>query len=139
MTMRPLRFQDFVLDLVKNTPGVTRVQTLTEAGSARHPYGLAITTSAGEARWQILGQLASGEKHTGADVPVTGEPLPTGPNPTAGDSAEAWLAAVITNTQCPEIASIDRWSTQSSKRPQHGLTVGFHNGARAFVRQIAAR
>jgi hypothetical protein len=136
--MRPARFQDFVLDLVKNTPGVTSVQTLTEAGSTSYPYGLAVTTSAGEARWQILGQLASGEKHTDPDLPVKGEPLPPGPNPAVGDSAEGWLAAVITNTRCPEIASVDRWSTQAGKQPRHGLTIDFHNGARAFVRQIAA-
>lgn len=136
--MRPARFQTFALDLVRNTPGITHVQTLTEDGSTRYPYGLAITTSAGEARWQIVGQLASGEKHTDPDTAVNGEPLPVGPEPAAGDSAEAWLAAVITTSRCPEIAGIDRWSTQDDKRPRHGLTINFHNGARAFVRQIAA-
>ncbi|MEV4975583.1 hypothetical protein [Streptomyces scopuliridis] len=132
--MRPERFQAFTLDCVKNTPGA-RIQTLAEAGNSTYPYGLAIATPAGEARWQIYGRLATSERHTDPDVPVTGTPVPAGPPPSPDDSAEAWLAAVLARAQSPEIVSIDRWSTRPGKN-EAGITVTFHNGACAFVRQI---
>ncbi|MGW6602276.1 hypothetical protein [Streptomyces sp. NPDC055036] len=132
--MRPDRFEAFALDLVKNTPDASHVQTLAETGHTKYPRGLAITTAAGVARWQIIGQLAPGERHADADVPVTGEPVPAGP-PAHGGSAEAWLAAVLTRAQSPEIASIDRWSTRPGKN-KPGITVTFHNRARAFIRQV---
>lgn len=134
--MRPARFQDLVLDLAKNTPGTVRVQSMDEAGETRYPYGLIITTASGEARWQIIGQLADGEKHTQADTPVEYDPLPAGPEPQPGDNPEAWLAAVISRSESREIASVTRWSTREGERPDnYGLTVVFHNGAKAFVRK----
>ncbi|MEV5675057.1 MULTISPECIES: hypothetical protein [unclassified Streptomyces] len=135
--MRPARFQDFVLDLVKNTPGVTRVQTAAEAGESRFPFGLVIVAAAGESRWQIIGQLAAGEKHEHADVPVAYDALPAWGEPQAGDNAEAWLAAVIGRSESREIASITRWSTREDERPDNlGMTVEFNNGAKAFVRKV---
>ncbi|MEU3836156.1 hypothetical protein [Streptomyces microflavus] len=134
--MRPARFQDFVLDLAKNTPGVTRVQTVAEAGENRFPFGLVIVTAGSETRWQIIGQLADGEKHDMADTPVEYDPLAAGPEPQTGDSPEAWLAAVIGRSESREIASITRWSTREGERPDNlGLTVAFNNGAKAFVRK----
>ncbi|MFE4915855.1 hypothetical protein ACFRCX_30590 [Streptomyces sp. NPDC056652] len=132
--MRPDRFQAFTLDIVKNTPDA-RVQTLTEAGIDTYPYGLAIVTPAGEARWQIYGRLATSERHTDPDAPVTSTPVPAGAPPSPGDSPEGWLAAVLAQAQSPEIASIDRWSTRPGKN-KAGITVAFHNGVRAFIRQI---
>ncbi|MFJ1580440.1 hypothetical protein [Streptomyces sp. NPDC088182] len=132
--MRSARFHDFVLDLVKNAPGV-RVQTLAEAGDTKHPRGLAITTQDGEARWQIIGQLAEGEKHEDADVPVAGDPIQGWQEPNLGH-AEGWLAAVIARSESPEIASIERWSTRPGDEKRHGMTIVFHNGAKAFVRKI---
>ncbi|MEU6016892.1 hypothetical protein ABZ826_23440 [Streptomyces sp. NPDC047515] len=134
--MRPARFQDYTLDLAKNTPGTIRVQTLTEAGDTQHPYGLAITTSSGEARWQIIGQLAEGEKHDHNDVGVKDIPPPAGTAPKPGDHPEAWLAAVIAQTECLEIASIERWSTREGQDHQSGLTIVFHNTAKVFARQL---
>lgn len=131
--MRPTRFEAFVLDLAKNTPGVTRVQTLADAGDTTHPFGLAVTTGNGEARWQIIGQLAPGEKHDQPDAPVNGEPFTAGAEP--GD-AEVWLAAVIGRAECPEIANVERWSTRAGGKGGPGLTVRFHNGAKVFVRKI---
>lgn len=133
--MRSARFHAFVLDLVKNSPDTARVQTLAEAGDTTHPRGLAITTEAGEVRWQFVGQLADGEKHTDTDVPVSGDPVQGWDEPKPGDH-EGWLAAVIARAESPEIASIDRWSTRPGEENRRGLTVLFHNGARAFVRKI---
>ncbi|WP_329423968.1 hypothetical protein [Streptomyces sp. NBC_01268] len=134
--MRPQRFTDYVLDLTKNTPGVTRVQTLAEAGDTKHPFGLAITATGRETRWQVTGQLPDGAKHEGfADTSVTGTPAPAMGDPAAADSPEAWFAAVLAAAECAEIATIERWSTAENPTSQ-GVTVGFHNGARVFVRQL---
>ncbi|MEV7679510.1 hypothetical protein AB0O64_13265 [Streptomyces sp. NPDC088341] len=133
--MRPARFQDFTLDLAKNSPGVTRVQTLADSGDTKYAFGVAITTGDGEARWQIMGQLAEGEKHEHADVPVNGDPAQAVADPAPGDH-EGWLAAAIARAESPEIASIERWSTRPGQGNSRGLTIAFHNGARAFVRQL---
>ncbi|AXG78746.1 hypothetical protein [Streptomyces paludis] len=137
--MRPPRFQDFVLDLVKNTPGVTRVQSLSEAGDTTHPFGLAIAAAGDEVRWQIIGQLATGEKHDGPDTPVNSEPVPALPaeagEPDPSDH-EGWLYAVLVRAGSSEIAGIARWSTRDDAGKARGLTLDFHNGARAFVRRI---
>lgn len=136
--MRPARFTDFVTDLVKNQPTASRVQSLAEVGGYDpHLLGVAISTPAGEARWQFIGQLAPGEKHEHADTPAQGTPAPAGVTPGVADSAEAWLAAAVAQAECPEIAAIERWSTREGERPgHHGMTVAFHNGARIFARQL---
>lgn len=135
--MRPQRFTDYVLDLVKNAPSVSRVQTLAEAGDTEHPYGLAITTAAGETRWQFVGQLPDGAKHIDfLDEPVNGDPAPALGDPASADSPEAWLAAVVAHAACPEIATIERWSTAQEPGSQRGVTFAFHNGAKIFARQL---
>lgn len=136
--MRPARFADFVIDVVKNQPTASRVQTLAEVGDTKHPFGVAITTAAGEARWQFVGQLPEGAKHdTFGDAPVTGEPAPAGAAPQPGDIPEAWLAAALAQAEDPEIAAIERWSTrEGERRGNFGVTVRFHNGARIFARQL---
>ncbi|MEU6480782.1 hypothetical protein ABZ858_28675 [Streptomyces sp. NPDC047017] len=126
--MRPATFQAFLLDTFKNAPGVTRVQTLAEAGDTKHPYGVAVVTSDGESRWQIIGQLAEGERHEHKEQPVQGAPGTwTGPD----SGPIGFLGAALGRAECPEIAQL-----ASYKDPSAGLTVTFHNGARAFVRLI---
>ncbi|MEU8759383.1 hypothetical protein [Streptomyces sp. NPDC048659] len=135
--MRPQRFTDYVLDLAKNTPGVTRVQTLAEAGDTNCPFGLAISAQGSETRWQFTGQLPDGAKHEGfTDEPVTGTPAPAIGDPASADTPEAWFAAVIAAAESPEVAAVERWSTRPEPGSQRGVTVSFHNGARIFARQI---
>ncbi|MFE9659151.1 hypothetical protein [Streptomyces sp. NPDC005955] len=136
--MRPSRFTDFVIDLVKNQPTASRVQTLAEAGDKQHPRGVVITTATGETRWQFVGQLPEGAKHDSFDdAPVTDAAPPTGESPQSDDLPEAWFAAVLTRSENAEIASVERWSTREGERAgNHGLTVHFHNGARIFARQL---
>ncbi|MFE6223344.1 hypothetical protein [Streptomyces sp. NPDC057854] len=135
--MRPQRFIDYVLDVVKNHPTVSRVQTLAEAGDSKHPFGLAITTSSGETRWQFTGQLPDGAKHEGfADEPVTGAPVPHLGDPAAASSPEEWLAAVLAQAECPEISRIERWSAREGAGSQRGATLSFYDGSRIFARQL---
>ncbi|BAU83471.1 hypothetical protein SLA_2545 [Streptomyces laurentii] len=105
--MRPQRFSDLMLDLAKNEPTASRVQTLTKAGDTEHPFGLTITLASGESRWQFTGQLPG----------------------------EAWLVAVLATAECPEIKAIERWSTRATTGGRKGLTATFHNGVRIFARR----
>ncbi|MFJ4683747.1 hypothetical protein ACIQNG_36225 [Streptomyces sp. NPDC091377] len=131
--MRPRRFAAFALDVLKNTPGVTQVQALEDANT---PNGIAVTANGTETRWGIVGQLAEGERHEHEEQPVQGAPA-AWTEPTPGDSAEGWLAAAIGRAESPEIARIERWSTREGARPDfQGITVFFHNTARAFVRKL---
>lgn len=135
--MRPQRFADYMVDLAKNTPGVTRVQTLAEVGDTRHPFGVAITTTFGETRWQFTGQLPDGAKHEGfADEPVTGAPAPAVGDPATATVPEEWFAAALAHGDSAEISTIERWSTRPEPGSQKGVTATFHNGARIFARQL---
>ncbi|MFJ5935486.1 hypothetical protein [Streptomyces sp. NPDC093071] len=133
--MRPQRFSDFVVDIVKNSPTADGVRTLAESGDTKHPFGVVVTVGTTETRWQFTGQLPEGAKHEGfLDEPVTGAPVPAGEPPRKTDSPEAWLAAALAQAASPEISSVERWSTQPEAASQQGLTLTFHNGARIFAR-----
>lgn len=134
--MRPEIFQDFVLDLVKNAPGVQQTQTLEAVGEHRHPYGIAIVLDGRESRWQIVGQLAEGEKHGTAAATVEGAPAAYTAVDSSG-SADAWLASVIGAAESAQIERIDVWSARQTADPKNlGFTVRFHNGQRVFVRKL---
>ena len=129
--MRPNRFEAFLLDTLKNTPSITRVQTLAEAGDTKHPHGVAVTGPGGETRWQILGQLADGERHAHDEQPVEGQPA-VWADAAPADGPVAFLAAAIGRAECPEIARIEPFKESASE----GVICFFHNGARAYVRKL---
>ncbi|WP_432158413.1 hypothetical protein [Streptomyces sp. bgisy153] len=135
--MRPERFQDWLIDTVKNTPGADRVQSLAEAGDTKHPCGLAVTRGGREERWQITHQLADGEKHEHEESRVEGVPY-SAPVPQPGGAADLWLAGVIGAAESPEIARVERWTERpdATDATQAGLTVFHHSGARNFVRPL---
>lgn len=124
------------MECAKNTPGVTRVQTLAEAGDTKHPFGFVVTIGSSETGWQVTGQLAEGAKHDTPTAEIDGAPAPW-KDTTVTDGGEEWLAAAIGRAESPTIADIKRWSTREGVRPGHaGVTVTFHNGERVFVRRI---
>lgn len=133
--MRPQTFQEYIVGLVKDTPGVQRAQTLGEAGETRQPYGLACVVDGRDVKWQILGQLADGEKHDTPAAPVEGQPAAyTAAD--SGSSPDAWLAGLIGASESPQIAKLGVWSATPGSRDDHiGVTVYFHNGQRVFVRK----
>jgi hypothetical protein len=134
--MRIKPFQEFLLGTLKTMPGVTKVQTLEEAGDTQHPCGVAATVGGRETHWQITGQLADGEKHDTPAADVDGQPA-AWTDTTVQDGGEEWLAAAIGRAESTKIARIERWSTREGTRPDYlGVTVFFHNGAKAFVRKI---
>ncbi|MEU3418148.1 hypothetical protein AB0F39_06310 [Streptomyces murinus] len=134
--MRPERFQDWLIDTVKNTPGVSRVQSLAETGDSKHPFGIALTRGNREEQWQITHQLADGEKHEHEEQPVKDAPF-TSAAPQSGDAADVWLTGAIGAAECPEIARVERWADRSEGgSSQAGLTVFHHNNSRNFVRPL---
>jgi len=126
--MRPLEYRDYLVDLLKNSPDVQRVEVL-ENGP--YPYALAATAAGREQRWQVIGQLADGAKHSDATPSVEGQP-PSFTAAPVGGAADAWLAGVIGAAEPVDTERIEVWS--SRKGASQGLTVFFRNGERAFVR-----
>ncbi|SES47716.1 hypothetical protein SAMN04487983_106510 [Streptomyces sp. yr375] len=129
--MRPLDYRDYLVDLLKNTPDVQRVDII-EGGP--HPYALAVTAAGSEQRWQIIGQLAEGAKHDTPTAAVHGQPAEWTTAPANGP-ADAWLAAVIGAADSPDTRLLEVWSTREEKTSE-GVTVFFHNGERAFLRKF---
>ncbi|MFD4572575.1 hypothetical protein ACFWNK_06660 [Streptomyces sp. NPDC058417] len=128
--MRPADLRDHLVDLLKNTPDVQRVEVM---DSGPHPYAVTATVAGKEHTWQVIGQLADGAKHDTPTAPVHGEPAVYTAAPIT-DAPDAWLGGVIGAAEAPDTQRIDVWSTRGNADP--GLTVFFHNGERAFVRLV---
>ncbi|MFJ9012304.1 hypothetical protein [Streptomyces canus] len=129
--MRPLEYRDFLVDVLKNTPGVQRVEVL-EGGP--YPFALAATVGGRELRWQVIGQLAEGAKHDTPTAAVQGA-LPAFEDAPTGGAPDAWLAGVIGGAEPADTERVEVWSAREGK-DDAGLTVHFHNGERAFVRLV---
>ncbi|QTD97008.1 hypothetical protein [Streptomyces cyanogenus] len=129
--MRPADYRDFLVDVLKNTPDVQKVDVW-EGGP--YPYALAVTAAGREQRWQIIGQLAEGAKHDHATAAVEGAPASFQAAPVSA-TPDAWLAGVIGAAESADTERIDVWSAREGDQ-RKGLTVFFHNGERAFVRLV---
>jgi hypothetical protein len=128
--MRPADYRDYLVDLLKNSPDVQKVDVI-EGGP--YPYALAASAAGREHRWQVIGQLADGAKHDTPTAPVnSGPPAFTAAPPSA--APDAWLAGVIGAAEPADTERIDVWSARG--KGSAGLTVSFHNGERAFVRLV---
>lgn len=127
--MRPREYRDTLIDLLQRTPNVQKVQAL-ENGP--YPYALAVTVAGREQRWQVIGQLAEGAKHDTPTAAVHSGP-PAYTNAPVDGAADAWLAGVI---GAAEPADTDRFKVWSHNGGKPGVTVFFHNGERAFLRQV---
>ncbi|MFE2710570.1 hypothetical protein ACFXKI_00915 [Streptomyces mirabilis] len=127
--MRPLDYRDFLVDVLKNTPTVQRVEVLE---SGKQPFALAATVGGRESRWQVIGQLADGAKHDTPTAPIQSGP-PAFKAAPADAAPDAWLAGVIGAAEPADTERIEVWSAREGKQDA-GLTVFFHNGERAFVR-----
>ncbi|AVH59969.1 MULTISPECIES: hypothetical protein [Streptomyces] len=129
--MRPLEYRDFLVDVLKNTPGVQRVEVLEDGP---YPFALAVSVGGRELHWQVIGQLAEGAKHDSPTAAVQGGP-PAFVEAPVGGAPDAWLAGVIGAAEPVDTESIEVWSVREGKNDP-GLTVFFHNGERAFVRLV---
>lgn len=129
--MRPQDYRDYLVDLLKNTSDVQRVEVL-EGG--KYPYALSTTVGGKERRWQVIGQLADGAKHGTPTAAVESGPPGYMTAPVDG-APDAWLAGVIGAAEPADTERLEVWSTRK-KESDPGVTVFFHNGERAFVRLI---
>lgn len=129
--MRPAEYRDHLVDLLKNTPNVQKVNVIEDSP---HPYALSATVAGREHRWQVIGQLAEGAKHDIPTPAVHGQPAAFQQTP-ASASPDAWLGAVIGAAESPDTRQIDVWSARTD-RDSLGLTVFFHNGEKAFLRHV---
>lgn len=129
--MRPLEYRDYLVDLLKNTPGVQRVEV---QESGKYPFALAATVGGRELRWQIIGQLADGARHETPTAAIQSGP-PAFTEAPIGGAPDAWLAGVIGAAEPVDTERIEVWSAREGKN-EPGITVFFHNGERAFVRLI---
>lgn len=127
--MRPAEYRDYLVDLLKNSSDVQRVEVL-ESGP--YPYALAATVAGRERRFQVIGQLADGAKHDTATPAVEGQPPAYSAAPVTA-APDAWLAGVIGAAEPVDTERIEVWSSRKDAGSQ-GLTVFFRNGERAFVR-----
>ncbi len=129
--MRPAEYRDHLVDLLKNTSDVQRVEVLEDGP---YPYALAATVAGKERRWQVIGQLADGAKHETPTAAVEGQPPAFQAAPVSA-APDAWLAGVIGQAEPVDTERIDVWSAREGK-DSTGLTVFFRNGERAFVRLV---
>lgn len=129
--MRPAEYRDHLVDLLKNSPDVQKVQVIE---SGKHPYALAATVAGKERRWQVIGQLADGAKHDSPTAAVHNGPPAWTAAPVSG-APDAWLAGVVGAAEPADVDRLEVWSARQRKS-EPGLTVFFHNGERAFVRLL---
>lgn len=129
--MRPAEFRDYLVDLLKNSSDVQRVEVL---DNGPYPYALAATVAGREHRFQVIGQLAEGAKHDTPTAPVHGQPAPFAVAPVTA-APDAWLGGVIGASEAPDTRQIDVWSAREGGK-NVGLTIFFHNGEKAYVRHV---
>jgi hypothetical protein len=128
--MRAAEYRDLLVDLLKNTPDVQKVNVV-EGGP--YPFAFSATVAGREQRWQVMQQLAEGAKHEPVTPAVHGAPASFTVAPVSAPP-DAWLGGVIGATEAPDAQRIDVWTVRGKQDP--GLTVFFHNGERAFVRLV---
>ena len=127
--MRPADYRDHLVDLLKNSPDVQRVEV---PDGGPYPYALTATVAGKDHRWQIIGQLADGAKHDTPSTPVEGQP-PAWTDAPVSAAPDAWLAGVIGRSEPVDVERLKVWSADPAKSSA-GVTVFFRNGERAFVR-----
>lgn len=133
--MRPERFQDWLVKTLQDRPGVTRVQTLADAGVSKYRYGVAVVRNGREEQWQIMHQFADGERNDSSEQPVEGTPYSTRA-PESDAAPDVWMAGAIGAAECPEIVRTERWTDRPAPSSQAGVTAFFHNGSRDFIRPL---
>lgn len=133
--MRPMRFEEFAVELARKDPGAGKAMRLKETGESKYPYGLAVLLEGREARWQIIAQSAAGDDFEQPEQRVEGEPADLeGPR---AEGPEGWLAELLARSGSKEITSIEQWSLREDPNDRrNGLTVEFYSGAKIYARAL---
>lgn len=139
--MRPLRFQQLLLDAASGIPGVVRAATLADAGHTTHPFGIAVEAGGRTTKWQVVGLSAPGDQYSQPERdPVLGEKLPARETPELTSdlaTVERALVAAVLAADAGEIAAVDIYSGQPTPPAVgHGATFGFHDGSKVFLNAV---
>ncbi|TXS50141.1 hypothetical protein [Streptomyces sp. t39] len=131
--MRLQRAYEHLLDTLTKTPGV---HAAVPWDRTEHTRGVHVTLDHGHQLWiGITVAAAPGDKGTGPDIPVTGEPPAPLPSPEPDTrpltpaTAQTFLTAALANTGNAETDTVYGY-TPAATRP--GVGIRFHSGARAF-------
>ncbi|WP_354643888.1 hypothetical protein [Kitasatospora camelliae] len=144
--MRPARFESLLADAARHIPVVDGVKTLADAGHTEHPFGVVThLTDGAQVWWSFTAMGRPGDSYREEEAPPVSGPhpevaevpaAPTGSIPMA--YLEAALAAALLDVDHnSEIKGVTRFSEGEGSIP-FGLTVDFHDGAKAFVNSLAA-
>ncbi|KIZ16868.1 hypothetical protein [Streptomyces natalensis] len=140
--MRPQRLMEFVAETLTNAPEVQRAVPWQEGGV--RPYGVQVTFLTGAELWLgVMAQAAPGESYDEPEVPVTAEPPAEVAVPELLEggkvtplSAEAYIAAVLTNSGSAEIKRAYGYSegaTMTRPTSAPGVGLEFHSAGRGFL------
>lgn len=153
--MRKNRFNDWITSLVDaNLPaGVKRIDWA-ETGITKdkeigeHTTGLVLQSPAGGTAYLawVIGHYGMGENSDDEEEIVEGAPPervdPVELTPTSDGrirclDLEAWLAALVVNSQSPEIKQVERSSALREQRPAStqpfGITIWWHSANRTYT------
>lgn len=146
--MRPARFESILHDLLHQDAQVKDVQTVRDAGYARHPYGLVVTYSTGaRALLQIVTTAAEGDSYAQPEQVIEGEHAPA-PVPVPEvfdggkvrlDRADKHLAALVLGSGSREVAAVEVFSDRETPGAvRYGLKATFHDTSRVYVYVVHA-
>ncbi|MFF3547060.1 hypothetical protein ACFYXD_35145 [Streptomyces platensis] len=140
--MRPQGLMEFVAETLGKAPEVQRAEVWQE-GTIR-PFGVQVTFVTGSEMWLgVMAQAAPGESYDQPEKSVTDAPpaevavpeLLQGGKVTPA-SAEAYIAAVLNNSGCPEIKRTYAYSegaTPTRPTAHPGVGIEFHSKGRGFL------
>lgn len=140
--MRPQRLMEFVVETLNKAPEVQRAEPWQE-GTVR-PFGVQVTFVTGAEMWLgVMAAAAPGENYDQPEVPVTAEPPAEVPVPELLQggkvtplSAEAYIAAVLTNSGSAEINRVYGYSegaTPTRPTAHPGVGLEFHSTGKGFL------
>lgn len=133
--MRPMRFEEFAVELASKDPVAGKAVKLKEAGESKYPYGLSVALNGREARFQFIAYSVPGDRFDQPETPVEGD-LANLEGPRA-EGPEGWLAGLLASSGSREIESIEQWSLREDPADRrNGLTVRFYSGAKIFARAL---
>jgi hypothetical protein len=140
--VRPARFVQHLIDLVRADPQPTAAWTFAECGYTQTAHGLVLgLPTRALVYWQACGALGPGERFENAEQPVRGMPPPPMSMPqlpamatTAMVTVERYVGALLTGAQDKETSAVSLYADRPIGRGvPYGLNVHFHSGAKVFL------
>lgn len=141
--VRPARFAQHLLDLVRADPQPTGAWHFTECGYTRAPYGIVLgLPSRALVYWQCVATSWPGEDYGQPEQPAHGPPPPAQSMPTLPEAGltqmllvERYLGALLTASRDDgELRTVELYGDR--ERPgavAYGMNLRWHNGSSVFL------